>query len=342
MPVRARQTHVVCDPGELPIEDAPDWAHRLWHRVLCSWPVRGYREANGSRLVAIVAFNALVALVPTLLLLTAAAGLVLRDQAAFEAAVDAIVAAFPDREAGEALDAVISVRSYPGWIGAVSLLGFLWIGTTFADAVAHCLNRVHGVPDCGYVCTRRKGFAVVLGVAGLFMAAAAAGLPTLLAGPRPAITGPDPAIAPVARPFLGALVGTVDVARIPGYAVAFVVAAALFLMLYRVLPNAGQRLGDVWPGALVAGALFVLLGQAFPIYLRLAGGANRFGVAFGLAWLLVTWFGALGHVLLFGAHINATRLRRRQRRTAASPTRLDEPFRDESPAPAERGSRRAA
>ncbi len=321
MAVRVRHAHVVCDPGDFPIEDAPGWAHRAWRRILCSWPVRGYRDANGSRLVAVIAFNALVALVPTLLLLTATAGLALRDDTAFEAAVDAILAAFPDRTAGEALDAVISVRSYPGWIGAVSLLGFLWIGTTFADAVAHCLNRVHGVPDCGYVCTRRKGFAVVLGVAGLFLAAVAAGLPTLLAGPgEPPITGPDPVpgTAPAARPFLAALVGAVDIARIPGYAVAFVVAAALFLMLYRVLPNAGQRLGDVWPGALVAGALFVLLGQVFPVYLHLTGGLNRFGVAFGLAWLLVTWFGALGHVLLFGAHVNATRLRRRQRRDAAA------------------------
>lgn len=288
-----------CDPGPVPVRNAPGWAVRLWRRVVCAWPVRGYREANGGRLVAIVAFNALVALVPTLLLLTAAAGLVLREPAAYAAAVDAIAAALPAPEAAEALEAVLSVRSYPGWIGAVSLLVFVWIGANFADAVAHCLNRVYGVPDCGYVCTRRKGFAVVLGVAGLLIAAAASGLPTLLAG-----FGPE-APADGSAPIL-------DPGRLPGYAVACAMAAALFLMLYRVLPNAGQHVGDVWPGALVAAVLFVALGQAFPLYLRLAGGANRYGVAVGLAWLLVTWFGALGHVLLFGAYVNASRMQRRR------------------------------
>jgi uncharacterized BrkB/YihY/UPF0761 family membrane protein len=60
----------------------------------------------------------------------------------------------------------------------------------------------------------------------------------------------------------------------------------------------------------VAAALFVLLGQVFPLYLWLVGGVNRYGVAFGLVSLLVTWFAALGHVLLFG--------RLRQRHTHAS------------------------
>lgn len=301
------------DPAPRAGVGLPRWIGRAGNRVLNSWPVRGYRETNGSRLVAIVAFNALVALVPTLLLLTAVAGLVLRDEAAFAAAVDLIVAALPAPEVGDALEAVISVRSAPGWIGAASLFGFVWIGSNFADAVAHCLNRVHGVPDCGYVCTRRRGFAVVLAIVGLFLAAAAAGVPTLLAGPQAPASGPAPTADPASRPLLATLAEAIDIGRIPGYAVAGVVAFALFLVLYRVLPNAGQRLGDVWPGALVAAALFVALGQAFPVYLRLAGGANRYGVAFGLAWLLVTWFAALGHVLLFGAYVNVSRMRRRGR-----------------------------
>jgi uncharacterized BrkB/YihY/UPF0761 family membrane protein len=60
----------------------------------------------------------------------------------------------------------------------------------------------------------------------------------------------------------------------------------------------------------VAGGLFVLLGQAFPLYLRLIGGVNRFGAAFGLLTLLVAWFAVLAHLLLFGCYVNVTYRRR--------------------------------
>lgn len=258
---------------------------------MSSWAIRGYRETNGGHLVSIVAFNALVALVPTLLLMVAVTGLVLRDDRILAATVDGILAWLPAAEAREALEAVVSVRRYTGWIGALSIVGFLWIGTNFADAIAHCLNRVHRVPDCGYICTRRKAFGLVVGASGLFLVAAVAGATTLFATLETGLRTTD--AESVVGPWIG-------------YVAAFLVAFGLFMVLYRVLPNAGQLVRDVWPGAFVAAALFVLLGQIFPLYLWLVGGVNRYGVAFGLASLLVTWFAALGHVLLFGAYVNAT------------------------------------
>jgi membrane protein len=95
------------------------------------------------------------------------------------------------------------------------------------------------------------------------------------------------------------------------YLLAYVATIALFSMLYRVIPNAGQRLGDIWPGTLTAATLFLVMAQAFPLYLGALGGANRFGAVFGLISLLVAWFYVLAHVLLFGAHVNATHQRRR-------------------------------
>lgn len=278
-------------------------AKRAVCRLAATWAIRGYREANAGHLAAIVAFNALIALVPTFLLAVALAGLILRDDAAFAATVRAVGGTVPAADARDALEAVLTARRYTGWFGLLSLAVFLWLGANLADALAHCLNRVHRVPNCDYVCTRRKAFAVVLGAAGLFLAAGvAASLPTL----------PVPAWWPAAD-FL---------ARVVGYAVAFAVATALFLLIYRVLPNAGQRLGDVWPGALVAAGLFVALGQIFPLYLQLVGGANRYGAAFGLVWLMVTWLGAMAHVLLFGAYVNATYMRGRRARSSPANARL--------------------
>nr|MBA2277226.1 YihY/virulence factor BrkB family protein [Chloroflexia bacterium] len=81
---------------------------------------------------------------------------------------------------------------------------------------------------------------------------------------------------------------------------------ALFGMLFRVVPNAGQRVDDIVPGAVTIAVLFVLMTQVFPLYLRLVQGFNRIGSAFAFLSLLLIWFYLLAHLLLFGAYINAT------------------------------------
>ncbi len=267
---------------------------RGYRALLASWPVRGFQETGAGHLAAIIAYNALVALVPTFLLLVSVAGLLLRRDAVLTTAVHAAYWALPGEAARDALEAALTARRQSGWFAAASLLGFAWVGTGFVGALNHCFNRVYGVPDCGFICSRRRGLLAVVGFAAFFSAAAlAAALPTLFVGRD-----------------LGPYFGTWALAGGGGqalsYLLAFVVATALFVLLYRYVPTAGQRLGDVWPGALVAGALFVALGQAFPLYLRLAGGVNRYGAALGLVSLLVAWFAALAHVLLFGCYVNAS------------------------------------
>jgi YihY family inner membrane protein len=270
--------------------------------LLASWPVKGFREAEASNLAAIIAFNAIVALVPTVFLLVSIAGLVMRREAAREFMFRTIYWALPGREAGEALQAALAARDHSGWLGALSLIGFLWIGTGFVNALEHSFNRVYGAEDCGFVCSRRRGFIVMLVFSVLFsIAAIATTLPALFMGRR-------------LNPYFQDWKLAGGWGQATSYAIALIAAVTLFWVLYRAVPTAGQRWSDVWAGALVAGTLFVLLGQVFPLYLRLTGGVNRFGAALGLVWLLVTWFAVLAHILLFGCYVNATHQRRRRRR----------------------------
>lgn len=81
-----------------------DWSARGLRAVLATWPVRGYREANGGQLVAIVAFNSLVALVPTFFLLVSVAGLLLRQDRFLVTAIHAAFWALPGGAARDALD----------------------------------------------------------------------------------------------------------------------------------------------------------------------------------------------------------------------------------------------
>lgn len=265
-----------------------------YHALLASWPVHGFRKTGAAHLSAILAYNALVAVVPTTLLLVSIAGLLLQRDAVMATVTRTAYWALPTEDARQALEAALSARQRSGWFFVASLLIFLWIGSGFAGALHHCFNRVYGVEDCDFVCSRQKGLAIVGGFAILFsLATLAAILPTLFIKRE---------LAPYFQSW--ALADTAG--QIASYAAAVLAASSSFWMLYRVAPSAGQKLRDTWPGALVAGVLFVVIGQVFPVYFRMTGGANRYGVAFGLLTLLVAWFAVLAHILLFGCYVNAT------------------------------------
>ena len=265
---------------------------RIW--AVLGWMIRGYQQANAGDLAAAVAFNALVALVPTFLLCLAVAGLFLRLDQVLITALYASLWGLPPGAAGDAFEAVLTTRQSSSWLGATSLAVFAWTGAGFVSCLGRSMNRVYGVPGCGYMCERRRGFFVILAFAALFLLALLAStVPTLFVGQDLPSYFDDWALAAARYQVLG-------------YVVAFLATAALFGMLYRVVPNAGQRLADVWPGTLTAAVLFVALLQAFPLYLRLVGGVNRYGQFFGFIPLIVAWFYLLAHVLLFGTYVNAT------------------------------------
>ena len=267
---------------------------------LLGWAHRGYSQTNAGDLAAAIAYNALVALIPTFLLLLAIAGVVLDvSDKAFTTAVYSSVWGFTGGGVSDALDAVIQARRSSSWLGALSLAGFAWTGTGFVSCLSRSMNRIYGVPGCGYMCEKRRGFFIILAFAALFLLA-------LLASTVPSFFVGKDLNAYFARFKLAA-----GWYQVLGYVVAVASTGSLFGMLYRVVPNANQKVRDVWPGTLTAATLFVVMAQVFPIYLRLLGGVNRYGAVFGLISLLVAWFWVLAHVLLFGAYVNATYQHRR-------------------------------
>ncbi len=282
------------------------WVHRgragavqSYRALLSSWPVQGFNDAGAGHLSAILAYNGLVALVPTTLLVVSIAGLILQQDAAMSIFIRSIYWALPTDDARQALEAALTARSKSGWFAVASLGGFVWIGSGFAGALNHCFNCVYGVPDGTFIATRRRGVVVLTAFVVLFTAVTvAATLPALFI---------QRDVGPYFRTWVLAGIR----GQIVSFALAYLAAALSFLMIYRLTPNAGQRLREVWPGALVAGGLFVAIGQAFPLYLRMIGGVNRYGAAFGLLTLLLAWFAILAHILLFGCYVNVTYRRHR-------------------------------
>jgi membrane protein len=267
---------------------------------LIGWMVRGYQQANAGDLAAAVAFHALVALIPTFLLFLSVAGLFLHVNQVLITSIYSSIWGLPGSSAEDALEAVLTARRSSSWLGVLSLVGFAWTGAGFVGCLARSMNRIYGVAGCGYMCEKRRGFFVILAFAALFIAALLSStVPTLFVGRDLPVYFRSWALAAGRYQILG-------------YVVAFLATMALFGMLYRVIPNAGQHMLDIWPGTFTAATLFVAMAQAFPLYLKVIGGANRYGAVFGLVSLLVAWFLVLAHVLLFGAYVNATYQRHRR------------------------------
>ncbi|HYJ12116.1 MAG TPA: YihY/virulence factor BrkB family protein, partial [Thermomicrobiales bacterium] len=194
----------------------------------------------------------------------------------------------------------ITARQNSGWLGVLSFITLAWVGTGFVSCLSRCMNRIYGARPTGYIAEKQRGFLVLLIFSLLFLIASLASvIPTFLASHD--------------------LPGDVDrwlvfsqQARLIGYVTGLSTALLMFLTLYRIVPNAGQRIADVWPGTVLSALVFLAVTQVFPLYINLIGGANRYGLILGFVSLLVLSLIILAHIILFGAYVNAAWQRRRR------------------------------
>lgn len=276
-------------------------------RKVAAWMIEGYRRVNAGDLAAALAFNAMMAIVPTILLMITIASVLLRSDELYRKAVLTTLWLLPAGLSGESVEALLSARGRSGIFGIASFIGFAWIGSTFFACLGRTMNTVYGVSDPPAVRQRLRGFVIVVAFAVLFLVAViAASLPSIFLG-----------LSENELPFhLHRSLLVSGAYQVLSYVIAVLTAMLLFGMLFRVVPNAGQHVEDVFPGTLVTATLFVLLVQVFPVYLRIAQNLNTLESTFALLPLMLVWFYVLAHFMLFGAFINASYQGFRRRRMA--------------------------
>lgn len=267
------------------------------------WMYRGYTRVSATDIAASIAYHAMIALVPMFFLLVGVGGLFLRNEAVMQQAVQVINVIFPPGSgSSEAFQAALEARRNSGLISLLSFIGFAWVGTGFVSSLSRGMNRVYGVRNASYVIEKQRAFIVIfLFLVFFFLATLTSIIPTfLLVKDLPGI--------------LDWLLLTSRLSQFLAYVVAFASAMMLFMVIYRIVPNARQRLPDVIPGTIAASILFVGLTQVFPLYIELVGGVNRYGSLLGLITLIVVALYLLAHIILFGSYINVTWQRYRRRK----------------------------
>jgi hypothetical protein len=102
---------------------------------------------------------------------------------------------------------------------------------------------------------------------------------------------------------IGLPVGPV-LARVVGWSVSIISVFLLFLLIYKVLPNARKTWRDVLPGTLLASVLLLVISQLFPLYVALFPPNHAYAL-FGVFLLFTFYLYLLGLVFVLGAELNA-------------------------------------
>jgi hypothetical protein len=111
---------------------------------------------------------------------------------------------------------------------------------------------------------------------------------------------------------IGSLLGNVPlglgtnpvVGRVVSWSLSIVSTFVLFLLLYKVLPNAKQTWRNVLPGSLLSAVLFFALLGLFPLYTSLFPPNHAYAI-FGVFLVFTFFLYLLGFVFVLGAELNA-------------------------------------
>ena len=253
-----------------------------------------WMEDKAPQLGAALAYYTVFSLAPLVLLLLAVIGVLFRsDPAGAWTRISAQMSYFLDKSAMDVLQGIAAKAAEPGkgtlatTIGiALAIFGASGVFGQLQDA----LNTIWGVkakPGAGmwgFLRARFISFAMVGGVCFLLLVSLV--VESLLKG--------------FSHYVQAALPGGLAIAVSIYLIFDFAVVVLLFAMIFKILPDAKIRWGDVWVGSLMT-AIFFLIGKwALGLYLGSGTAASAYGAASSLITLLL-WIYYSSQILLFGA-----------------------------------------
>jgi len=246
-------------------------------------------DVSGGGLVANgLAYSALFALVPGMLLVLSVVGFVFQDQATRDQIVIAIGEAFPPLEPiARAAFEQVAAGAVP--TSVVAIVGLLWGSSRFYAALDNAFARVfHSAPRRNEFERGVRGIlvSVVFVATPLVLVLAGAGLTWLLD------------LAPDDVEVQGAIRGLLQLGSPIGTLLLFVVGT---MLVYRLVPSVTVPLRALRVPAILAGVALAIFTQVFTfIAPRMVGWAALFGALISVFAVLV-WLSISLNVLLIGA-----------------------------------------
>jgi membrane protein len=250
-------------------------------------PIDKFFRDRGTHLAAMIAYFALLSLVPLIFLALAVLGAFGRAEES-SYLVTELQALFPSQSIEDIVSFVRAIQRNAAALGIVGAVFLFWSALSLFSVLESAFNIVYGRPNRSFL--RGKALALVLLVASLLV---------LFAGLVAGTFG-----YAFLRDFAPGFVSNEWVA----YGLSIVVSTlAIFLFLlvaYSRLTNVRLRVEDVLPGAALAAVLLQLTFQVLPTFFRLSGDAILSLRALGTPVLLLIWLYVAANVIVLGAEVN--------------------------------------
>ncbi len=258
------------------------------------------------RMAAALSYYTVFSLPPLVIIVTTVAGMFMSEQQVQGQLVQQI-GMFLGESGGRAVGSMIRNAQAPGG-GSVlatglSVAGLIFGATTAFAQIQAALNEAWEVQKdprrsglLRFALQRALSFAMIVGVAILLLASLILGALVSAAGGA-------------ATSVLPAAFGSIT-AWVLDLAVSVAVITVAFMAVYKVLPDARVRWGDVWHGALVATLLFVVGRFLISFYIGRTRPGGAYGAAGSLAILLL-WVYYSAMIFLLGAEFTQVYARRR-------------------------------
>jgi membrane protein len=253
---------------------------------------------RGTHLAAMIAYFALLSLVPMLFLALALLGVTPRYG---EHSLNHI---FPGTSVVSIDKALNSIGNNAAALSIIGGVVLLWSSLSLFSVLESAFNIVYGRPNRSFL--HGKALAFVLLVASLVTVVASLVTGTLGVYLLQRYTGHFLGNAYVAFPltFLVELAGLL-----------------LFLVtVYYVLTNVRLAFRDVLPGAVTAALILAATFQVLPLYLRLVSHDLVVLRALGGPVILLFWLYVMANVIVFGAEVNWWVAKRREAKAIEAPT----------------------
>jgi len=267
-------------------------------RRLLTLTVRSVQEFGDDRcthMAAAISYYALFSLFPLLIFMVSIFGIFLQSSSLQEDLIDKVLEFIPltsGEGRDEVRDAIGAIAGISIPLSIVGLLGLAWSASALFGAIRTSLNIAWDIETSRhFVKQKLLDLGMVAGVGVFFLLSI--GTTTLLRTTQEASSD-----------ILGPLSSnTAFFWRVTPYLMPAIFSFGAFTVLYRFVPNAPIKIGDVWPGALIAAIFFEIIKNGFSFYLANFGRYDVVYGSLGAVVALLFWMYLSAVVLLLGAEV---------------------------------------
>lgn len=258
-------------------------ARRFLRKFLNDWSLN---------FAAMLAYNLLIALLPTAVAIFGIFGLILSNNPdTLDKLKDKIIHSFPSDNATQTgIEQIVDLAfnqlaKDAGFILAVGIFFALFGASRLFIAIDKCITIVYRLPERTFLRQNLIAFGMLFLLLFLIIIMlAASSAPSLLLS-----------IIPGGGSRFGVFVG--------GILFSLLVAFALFLSIYWIVPNKKMTFKKIWCGSLIAACTLEVFIILFPLYVRRF--MSNYAGQIGFAIILLLFLYYFATILILGAQINA-------------------------------------